>query len=243
MVLEDFDHLLYDLLIGGLDRVTAAFDVGGRPKQRAAPLVIIEVRAGEIGVDDPLGAGLRNRVRLPPLLPSRRFLLAQELPDGRRVELILAGEMPIEPAVGEAGITHNLLDGHAEKAVAVEEPPGAFKDFLACVALLLRCIGHGFVLRDTTIVRPKDDLEHLLPMGFERGRNLVIQPPARPGVPMTNGPRRVVLITGASSGIGRATAELLATRGHWVFGGVRAPATTRPLAGVELVRLDVRDDA
>jgi NAD(P)-dependent dehydrogenase (short-subunit alcohol dehydrogenase family) len=60
---------------------------------------------------------------------------------------------------------------------------------------------------------------------------------------MTNGPRRVVLITGASSGIGRATAELLAARGYRVFGGVRAPATTRPLAGVELVQLDVRDEA
>ena len=59
---------------------------------------------------------------------------------------------------------------------------------------------------------------------------------------MTNGPRRVVLITGASSGIGRATAELLAARGHQVFGGARSAARTRPLAGVELVPLDVRDE-
>jgi len=60
---------------------------------------------------------------------------------------------------------------------------------------------------------------------------------------MTNGLRRVVLITGASSGIGRETAELLGAEGHRVFGGVRAPATTRPLAGAELLPLDVRDDA
>jgi NAD(P)-dependent dehydrogenase (short-subunit alcohol dehydrogenase family) len=60
---------------------------------------------------------------------------------------------------------------------------------------------------------------------------------------MTNGARRVVLITGASSGIGRVTAELLAARGHRVLGGVRAAATTSPLAGVELVPLDVRDES
>jgi NAD(P)-dependent dehydrogenase (short-subunit alcohol dehydrogenase family) len=61
--------------------------------------------------------------------------------------------------------------------------------------------------------------------------------------PMRNGPSRLVLITGASSGIGRATAELLAGRGCRVFGGVRAPATTPPLAGAEFVPLDVRDEA
>ena len=60
---------------------------------------------------------------------------------------------------------------------------------------------------------------------------------------MTNGPRRVVLITGASSGIVRAAAELLTVRGHRVFGGVRTVATTASIPGVELVPPDVRDQA
>src|SRR5262245_24082124 len=72
--------------------------------------------------------------------------------------------------------------------------------------------------------------------------NLVVRPPLRPGVRMTNRARHVVLITGASTGIGRVTAELLAARGHRVFGGVRTVATARPLAGVEVVPLDVRNE-
>lgn len=54
---------------------------------------------------------------------------------------------------------------------------------------------------------------------------------------------KVVLITGVSSGIGRATAELLARKGYTVFGGVRSPEKAAPIAGVTLVRIDVRDDA
>ena len=54
--------------------------------------------------------------------------------------------------------------------------------------------------------------------------------------------QKVVLITGASSGIGRATAELLTSRGYRVFGTARNPDTVVPLQGVELLPLDVRDD-
>jgi NAD(P)-dependent dehydrogenase (short-subunit alcohol dehydrogenase family) len=57
---------------------------------------------------------------------------------------------------------------------------------------------------------------------------------------MTGSPTRIVLVTGASSGIGRACAEYLAARGYRVYG-----ASRRAEAGalVEAVRMDVRDDA
>jgi NAD(P)-dependent dehydrogenase (short-subunit alcohol dehydrogenase family) len=53
--------------------------------------------------------------------------------------------------------------------------------------------------------------------------------------------RQGVLVTGASSGIGAATAVRLAARGFEVFGTSRAPGRQGP-PGVRFVALDVRDD-
>jgi NAD(P)-dependent dehydrogenase (short-subunit alcohol dehydrogenase family) len=53
-----------------------------------------------------------------------------------------------------------------------------------------------------------------------------------------------VLITGASSGIGAATADLLAQRGFDVFGTSRRPETARERRpSIHWVELDVRDEA
>lgn len=52
----------------------------------------------------------------------------------------------------------------------------------------------------------------------------------------------VVVVTGVSSGIGRATAEKFAERGCRVFGTVRSTAKATALRDVELVEMDVRDD-
>lgn len=54
---------------------------------------------------------------------------------------------------------------------------------------------------------------------------------------------KVVVITGVSSGIGRATAAKFALRGCRVFGTVRNIARTQPIAGVELIQMDIRDEA
>lgn len=54
------------------------------------------------------------------------------------------------------------------------------------------------------------------------------------------GSRRVVLITGASKGIGRLCAERLAASGWRVFGAARSPAQ---IDGVEMIEMDVDDDA
>jgi NAD(P)-dependent dehydrogenase (short-subunit alcohol dehydrogenase family) len=61
----------------------------------------------------------------------------------------------------------------------------------------------------------------------------------------------VILVTGASTGIGQTTSLHLASRGHRVFAGVRSPGTAHELrdkiaaedATVELVQLDVTDQA
>ncbi|MGG1943849.1 oxidoreductase [Trinickia sp. NRRL B-1857] len=53
----------------------------------------------------------------------------------------------------------------------------------------------------------------------------------------------VVVVTGVSSGIGRATAEKFAKRGCKVFGTVRNITKAPSIPGVVQVEMDIRDDA
>jgi len=54
---------------------------------------------------------------------------------------------------------------------------------------------------------------------------------------------KVVIVTGVSSGIGRAAAVKFAKLGCRVFGTVRNAAKAQPMPGVELVEMDIRDEA
>ena len=54
---------------------------------------------------------------------------------------------------------------------------------------------------------------------------------------------KVVVVTGVSSGIGRAAALKFAERGCRVFGTVRNTAKAQPIPGVTLVEMDIRDEA
>lgn len=54
--------------------------------------------------------------------------------------------------------------------------------------------------------------------------------------------RKVVLITGASSGVGQATARLLSQKGYKVFGTSRNLSSAEPMLNVKMLALDVRDD-
>lgn len=55
--------------------------------------------------------------------------------------------------------------------------------------------------------------------------------------------QKVVIVTGASSGIGRATAEYLAHRGHRVFGTARSPERVPDIPGAQLLPLDITQTA
>src|SRR4029453_8112552 len=54
--------------------------------------------------------------------------------------------------------------------------------------------------------------------------------------------QRVVLITGASSGVGQSTARLLSASDYRVFGTSRYPGNTQVIPGVQILALDVRAD-
>jgi NAD(P)-dependent dehydrogenase (short-subunit alcohol dehydrogenase family) len=54
--------------------------------------------------------------------------------------------------------------------------------------------------------------------------------------------QKVVLITGASSGVGQSTARLLSQKGYKVFGTSRNPAGAEAIPAVEMLALDVRSD-
>ncbi len=58
--------------------------------------------------------------------------------------------------------------------------------------------------------------------------------------------QKAVLITGASTGIGRAMAELMASKGHFVYAGARKDkdmAELNAIENIQAVRLDVTDQA
>src|ERR1700730_15015711 len=59
---------------------------------------------------------------------------------------------------------------------------------------------------------------------------------------MTSEEGQTVLMTGVSSGIGRASAALLAQSGYRVYGTVRARTPQSEISGVTLVELDIRDE-
>lgn len=56
--------------------------------------------------------------------------------------------------------------------------------------------------------------------------------------------KKVIIITGASSGIGYQTAEMLARQGHKVYGAARRIEKMEPLraVGVTPLRMDVTDE-
>ena len=82
----------------------------------------------------------------------------------------------------------------------------------------------------------------LLILNAAAGLSVAADAPATPAI----APQRAVLVTGASTGIGRRITEVLAAQGHFVYAGARKAedlAALSKIPNVQAIRLDVTSDA
>src|SRR5215203_5961864 len=102
----------------------------------------------EVGVDDSLCAQFVRIASRPS--PGFWRRLAQEPAHGFGIKLVLVLEMPVEAAVRQAGILHDLADRDLGKTLAVEQAARAFEDALTRLQLVLGRIRHVALRRSRT---------------------------------------------------------------------------------------------
>jgi NAD(P)-dependent dehydrogenase (short-subunit alcohol dehydrogenase family) len=152
-----------------------------------------------------------------------------DTPDGKRraimfnllgmADLVVAVGLGVMTSPGPAHVFHTSPTSE----LATEFPLALVPTFLVPLAFVLHVTSLWQLLSGAWVTRPASS------SGARNRRRA--QPPDQ----------RVVLITGASSGVGQSTARLLSQRGYRVFGTSRLTSAIEPTP-VEMLSLDVRSD-
>src|SRR5215469_4181455 len=155
-------------------------------------------------------------------------------------EPVLAAELLVQRALGNAGLLADQIDADGPDALPVEQVGGGVQQPLARggpggrghIAQLMSGGGAGKQIGVPSQGKP-------ICFQVARRARAVTREPA-----MTT--RLTVLVTGASSGIGRATATEFARQGHLVFAAARREEVLAGLAAtspnIQAVGLDVTDE-
>src|SRR5690242_9967754 len=80
---------------------------------------------------------------LPGVVP---FRVGEKARQRLGVQVTLAVEITVEAAAREAGVGHDLIDGYAFKAMAIEKPARAVNDLLLDFFSMTGRIRHAFLL-------------------------------------------------------------------------------------------------
>src|SRR6516225_446284 len=119
--------------------------------------------AREVGADDlrtDIGGSAVDLDPFPAAVPAR---IGEEALQRLGIEIALAGEVPVEAAMGQAGFRHDPPDRHAVETVPVEQSAGRADDGRFGRVAMVGPVRHELLRRArASWSRPEDDVDHLV---------------------------------------------------------------------------------
>jgi hypothetical protein len=118
--LQQNDHCFEDHLVSSLRILITARNVAWQSYHRTGIFDFVEMLPGQVSADDLRPGIFGGQVDMHTLPAAIPFWVGEEAFQHLGVQIAFAREVPIEAAMGETSVGHDLLDRDAIKSKSVE---------------------------------------------------------------------------------------------------------------------------